>query len=215
MEPLEHDPLGAAVECLVFYILLWSCFPPPVGVLGLWWGSHAEGRYLPVCPHQDLGGPRKPWGLTHTLTPNAACELGPGSSGVALVALVWAPHHWRRWSVYHSEYPGYYCRFPCSLATAACFFSPPACQAFSWLCVCCSFCLERLSPFLHMVGSYLSSLSSNVTFLEGPSLTFLCKVAPFFHFLWYYYCVFVHSSFSAIILFANEKVYIWNLVSGM
>lgn len=29
---------------------------------------------------------------------------------------------------------------------------------------------------------YLSSLSSNVTSLEGPSLTFLCKVAPFFTF---------------------------------
>lgn len=36
--------------------------------------------------------------------------------------------------------------------------------------------------FLRLVLPYLSSLSSNVTSSEGPSLTFLCKVAPFFTF---------------------------------
>lgn len=204
METLDHDPLGAAFECLVFYILLWFCFPPPVGVLGLWWGSHAEGRYLPLCPHQVLGGPRKPWGLTLTLTPNAACELGPGCSGVAWVALVWAPHHWRRSSVCLSLWvPWVPLPFSLQFSHGSCFFSPPRCQACSWLSVCCSFCLEHLSPFLHTAGSYLSSLSSNVTFLERPSLTFLCKVAPFFSL-----SVILLLCFCTLIILCNNLVYL-------
>lgn len=49
-------------------------FPHPWVPIGK---AHAEGCYLPLCPHQVLWGPRKLWGLTHTLTPSAAYNLGP------------------------------------------------------------------------------------------------------------------------------------------
>ena len=65
-------------------------------------------------------------------------------------------------------------------------FSPRSTwQVYSCLGLCgyCCFCLEHLSPALStLVLPYLSSLGSNVTSSEGPSLTFLCKVTHFFTF---------------------------------
>lgn len=87
MEALDHGPLEAAavsVRCSTTYVTL---LPPP-GVPWVWRGTHAEDWYLPLCPHQVLWGPRKPWGLTHTLTPSAACDSGPGCPGLGRADLI-------------------------------------------------------------------------------------------------------------------------------
>lgn len=82
VEALDHVPSGSCRrERPVFYILNVTLTSPAMGVPWVCRGTHAECWCLPLCPHQILWGPRKLWGLTHTLTPSAACDLGPDVLG--------------------------------------------------------------------------------------------------------------------------------------
>lgn len=165
-------------ESPVFFILMW-----PVGVSWVWHGTHAEGWCLPLCPHQVLWGPRKPWGLTHTLTPSAACDSGPDVLG--WVGPTWFEH--LRivrgcLSTALSQYPWvppYFCSH-CSLTMG------PAlpCQAWPFLCTRCSFCLEHLSPALSMAGSsFFVKSQLKCHLLRGAFPDLSMQSGPLFHFL--------------------------------
>ena len=71
----------------------------PHGHLWAWHGTPAEGCCLPLFPHQGLWGPRKPWGLTHTLTPQSCLWLGPRMSWVGLADLIWTPQNCKRLAI--------------------------------------------------------------------------------------------------------------------
>lgn len=115
------------------------------------WELHLSVLYSTYFCDSVFPHPWVSWGYGEALMRRGATCLyahtrswgAPGSHGVWLLPLPlmlpvswvpdvlgWLGSHWfehltiegGRLSVYHSEYPGYRCRFPCSLATAAAFF---------------------------------------------------------------------------------------------